>query len=105
NPGPQRIDNSSIAGRIGLDAGPHRISVARGNLSLLGGPECNLTAAISETGGAADLEKDGGGTLRLAGTNTHRGATLVTGGTLQVDGVQSQSAVRVFDGGRLQSIG
>jgi autotransporter-associated beta strand protein len=104
NPGSQRLDNSTITGRIGLDAGMHRISVGRGNL-FLGGSECNVTAAISENGGVAELEKDGGGTLRLAGTNTHRGATRVTGGTLQVDGVQPQSAARVFDGGRLQGVG
>ena len=69
NPGSQRFGNSTIAGRIGLNAGTHRISVGRGGSSVLGGPECNLTAAISETGAAAKLEKDGGGTLRLAGTN------------------------------------
>lgn len=105
NPGSQRFGGSTIAGRIGLDAGAHRISVGRGGSSLLGGAECNISAAISETGTAAELEKDGGGTLRLAGTNTHRGATRVTGGTLQVDGVQPQSAARVFDSGRLKGIG
>jgi autotransporter-associated beta strand protein len=104
NPG-QRFGNSTISGRVGLDAGTHRITVARGNQSALGGPECNITAAISETGAAADLEKDGNGTLRLAGTNTHRGATRVIGGALQVDGMQLQSATRVFDGGRLQGLG
>lgn len=105
NPGQQRFGNSTISGRVGLDGGTHRISVARGGSSALSGPECNVTAAISENGGTAELEKDGSGTLRLAGTNTYRGATRVTGGTLQVDGVQPQSAARVFDGGRLQGLG
>jgi len=104
NPGPQRFDNSTITGRIGLDAGAHRISVGAGSL-VLGGAECNVAAAISENGGVAELEKDGSGTLRLAGTNTHRGATLVSGGVLQVDGVQPQSAARIFVGGRLQGLG
>lgn len=105
NPGAIRFGGSTISGRIALDDGPHRISVASGNLGLLGGAECNVTAAISETGATADLEKDGSGALRLAGTNTHRGATLVSGGVLQVDGVQPQSAARVSDGSRLQGVG
>jgi autotransporter-associated beta strand protein len=103
NPG--LIGSSTISGRIGLDAGSHRISVGRRSLPLFGGPDCNLTAAISETSIVADLQKDGDGTLRLAGTNTHRGATIVTGGALQMDGVQPQSSARVFDGGRLQGTG
>ncbi len=105
NPGAQRFGGSTVAGRIGLDPGSHRITVARGGSSLLAGPECNLTAAISENNGTAELEKDGGGTLRLAGTNTYRGVTRVAAGTIQIDGVQPQSATRVLDGGRLQGIG
>ncbi len=105
NPGSQRFGGSTINGRIGLDAGTHRIRVGQGNAGVLGGVECNIAAALSESGAPADVEKDGDGTLRLGGTNTHRGMTLVTGGTLLVDGVQPQSTARVFDGGRLKGIG
>jgi autotransporter-associated beta strand protein len=102
---PGQLGSSTISGRIGLDAGSHRITVGRRGLNLFGNPECNITAALSETGDATELQKDGNGTLRLAGTNTHRGATLVNGGTLVIDGAQPQSAARVFDGGRLAGAG
>ncbi len=105
SPGPQRFANSTISGRVGLEAGAHRITVLAGNQSLLAGPECNLTAAISEVPGVAELEKDGAGTLRLAGTNSYRGVTSVAAGTLQVDGVQLSTAVRVANGARLQGNG
>lgn len=103
NPG--LLGSSTISGRIGLDPGTHHFVVGRHTFALASGPDCNVTAAISETSTAADLQKQGTGLLRLAATNSHRGTTLISGGTLQLDGVQPQSLVSISDGGRLQGVG
>jgi fibronectin-binding autotransporter adhesin len=102
NPG--LFGSSIISGQIGLDPGSHHLIVSRGSFSTFGGPDCDLTAAISETSIVAEIDKDGDGTLRLAGINTFHGPTIVTAGTVIVDGSQPQSSARVF-GGRLQGSG
>ena len=52
-------------------------SVSAGDLTLSG--------AISESGGARTLTKDGIGTVELQGTNTYTGTTTINAGILQVD--------------------
>jgi autotransporter-associated beta strand protein len=49
------------------------------------GAELDINAGISEVGGHQSLQKDGGGTLVLSGTNMLDGGTYVAGGTLIVD--------------------
>ena len=104
NVNPGSAGSSTISGRIGLDPGTHSFAVGS-RLIGLGGPECTVSAAISETSTAASLEKSGAGTLQLTGANTYRGATTINGGILRVDGVQPQSAVQVNAGTRLQGGG
>ena len=104
NVNPGSAGSSTISGRIGLDPGTHSFAVGS-RLIGLGGPECTVSAAISETSTAASLEKSGSGTLQLTGANTYRGLTTVNGGVLRVDGAQPQSAVQVNAGTRLQGVG
>ncbi|MDB6018139.1 MAG: Extracellular serine protease precursor [Pedosphaera sp.] len=70
-----------------------------------GNPECLVSAAIQEIFGSFGLQKEGGGTLRLTGTNTFTGANNVVGGTLWVDGLQPQSPVLLKTGTRLKGFG
>jgi autotransporter-associated beta strand protein len=102
NPG--FFGSSFISGQIGLDAGAHHLIVSKGGFSTFGGPDCDLTATISETSVVAEIDKDGDGTLRLSAANTYRGPTIVNAGTVIVDGSQPQSSARVF-AGRLQGSG
>lgn len=65
------------------------------------GGDAALRSDISGTGG---LIKTGAGILRLSGTNTFTGATVVRGGTLAIDG-RSVSPVTVNAGGTLGGSG
>src|SRR6185503_5387506 len=66
NPGRFIGGGSSIAGRIGLDPGPHRFVVDSG-VTIIGldFSELDVSAVISQTSTAADLVKDGVGEMRL----------------------------------------
>ncbi|CAN7652240.1 hypothetical protein LJR016_005102 [Devosia sp. LjRoot16] len=48
------------------------------------GDAAEQSGNITETGGARPIEKTGGGTLVLSGSNTYTGATTVSGGTLEL---------------------
>jgi len=102
NPG---LFGSEISGNIGLDPGPHHFVVGR---SFSGVTECVIEPGftISQTSTAADLIKDGTGTLILSATNSYTGSTKVTDGVLQIEGVQSppRSSIQV-SGGILQGAG
>lgn len=82
NPG-LRSSSSTISGRLGLRTGNHRIGVGS---SLIGGvleaPELDITAAIINYNGIANLHKNGQGTMRLAGANTFTGTLNVNGGAV-----------------------
>ncbi len=49
------------------------------------GAELDINAGIGETGGQQSLQKDGGGTLVLSGTNMFDGGTVIAAGTLIVN--------------------
>ena len=77
--------SSSIAGHIGLDPGPHRFIVGSGIASPFGGGfPLEVPADIGQTSTAADLVKDGSGTMRLSAANTFTGTVTVNSGTLVV---------------------
>jgi autotransporter-associated beta strand protein len=61
--------------------------------------------AISELDGPRPLEKIGGGTLVLTGTNTYSGPTTVSGGALVVNGSIPNSTLTVDGGATLGGVG
>ena len=77
--------SSSITGHIGLDPGPHRFIVGSGiALTIGGGFPLEVPADIGQTSTAADLVKEGFGTMRLAAANTFTGTVTVNSGTLVI---------------------
>jgi len=54
------------------------------NLGVVFGDSARQNGAIGETGGSYDITKIGGGNLRLTGTNTYTGRTLVRNGQLTI---------------------
>lgn len=82
NPG-LRAATSTISGRLGLRTGNHLIGVGSSPAGGLSGqPELDITAAIIDYNGIANLHKNGSGTMRLAGANTFAGTLNVNGGTV-----------------------
>lgn len=73
----------------------------------IGGNNTSTTFAGNITNGAGTtaLTKVGTGTLTLAGTSTHTGATLVSAGTLKITGSLSSSALTVNSNATLESAG
>ena len=94
---------STITGNLGLDPGPHNFIVV-GRSYTAAGPECSISANISQTSTAAQLIKTATGTLVLSGANTYTGNTIVSNGTLEIDGLQPKSLAQVY-GGTLQGHG
>lgn len=82
NPG-IRPATSTISGRLGLRTGNHNLGVAgAASQGTPGEPELNITAAILNYNGIANLHKNGSGALRLAGANTFAGTLNVNAGTV-----------------------
>lgn len=79
--------NAGAGGSLNLDAtfGPSQITVTAPSLQV------SLNAVISGAG----VEKDGPGTLVLAGKNSYSGETLVNGGGLDVTGTVGSGGVSV----------
>ena len=100
---PSTTGTSTITGNLGLDPGPHNFIVGARSAAVAG-PECSISANITQTSTAAQLIKSGAGTLVLTGANTYTGSTIVSNGTLEIDGLQPASAVQVL-GGTLQGHG
>ncbi|MEO5714630.1 MAG: autotransporter-associated beta strand repeat-containing protein [Luteolibacter sp.] len=65
----------------------------------------NVPGSGTTQGGGIQLEKQGTGTITLAGTNTYTGTTTVTAGTLQVNGSLATGAATVATGGTLGGSG
>ncbi len=80
--------NSAV--RINADAGLLTLDVASGNAitatnqALVFGGAGNITVADPIATGSGALQKDGAGTLTLAGTNTYTGITVITAGAVNV---------------------
>jgi len=82
NPG-TRSSSSVISGRLGLRTGNHRIAVGSSLIGgLLGASELDITAAVINYNGIANLHKNGSGVMRLAGANTFTGTLNVNGGSV-----------------------
>jgi len=97
----------TISGADGSSGGVINIILGAGTTSTFNaGSSRNITvqstAPISGYGG---LNKAGGGTLTLFGTDTYTGSTRVSGGTLLVNGTMASSAVTVANGGTLGGSG
>jgi len=77
--------SSLISGNLGLDPGPHHFIVNSGvpiiGLEIV---ELDFAASMTETSTAADLVKEGPGTLRLSNSNSFSGAVTVNAGRLRV---------------------
>src|SRR5438874_4065282 len=67
---------------ITLSAGSHTFTIsAPPGLT----PNNDSVRQLSESGGAASLVKEGGGTLRFSSSNTYTGLTTVNAGNLDLD--------------------
>lgn len=62
------------------------------------GASTTFSGVIANGSGTTAINKTGGGTLTLAGSNTHTGATTVTGGALVVSGSLGATPVMVNNG-------
>ncbi len=71
-----------------------------GSTYVIGGNDSSsdFNGAIKDGGDAVSIIKRGAGTLRLNGTNTYTGATIVSNGALLVNGSLGTSAVTVVSG-------
>jgi autotransporter-associated beta strand protein len=100
---------ATISGSIGIFSDDTGLAVhptlVNAGTGQSGNPECDISGSISGIFGSILLRKEGGGALRLTGTNTYAGTNLVNGGTLWVDGLQPQSAVHLNTGTRLKGSG
>jgi autotransporter-associated beta strand protein len=96
-------DSSTLAGTLDVLPGTLPINVAASPV-VKATPDLDISARVTASGGAVNLQKSGPGWLRLGGNNTYPGTTTIAGGKLQVDGSQPQSPVNVSDG-TLQGIG
>jgi len=94
---PGIIGASFISGNLGLDVGPHHVTVSSREFGA-SGPECTIDAVVSQISPDGGLVKDGSGRLVLDAVNTYRGTTVVAGGTLEVDGTLEQSQIEVTSG-------
>jgi autotransporter-associated beta strand protein len=84
---------STVSGNMILRAGGLHINTALGTVP--GGVDLLISGVIS---GGNGFQKDGAGTLKLAGINTYSGATTVSDGTLLVSGATAGGAITVNGG-------
>jgi fibronectin-binding autotransporter adhesin len=96
-----------------VQSGSSAVTIAN-NIALTGertfslansGGSINVTGNISGTASTAGINKTGGGTLILSGSNSYVGPTTVTVGTLVVNGTNTASAVVVTPGATLLGTG
>jgi autotransporter-associated beta strand protein len=103
---PGTVSNpATISGLLEIEAGAHTFNVAATSGLTAGGPDLDLTAQVTSSGGAITFNKTGAGKLRFSANNLYTGSTVVNAGTVQVDGVQTASSTLVHSGARLSGIG
>jgi autotransporter-associated beta strand protein len=98
-------DPATIGGLLEIEAGDHTVDVAATTGLTFGGPDLDVTAQVTSSGGAITLNKTGAGKLRFSANNLYTGSTVASAGTVQVDGVQTASSTLVHGGARLAGIG
>jgi autotransporter-associated beta strand protein len=98
-------DPATIGGLLEIEAGAHAVDVAATTGLTFGGPDLDVTAQVTSSGGAITLIKTGAGKLRFSANNLYTGSTVASAGTVQVDGVQTVSSTLVHGGARLTGIG
>lgn len=92
-----------LTNKIDLKGSTRTIDVTAG----AGGDFATISNVIRDSTNttAVGLNKNGGGTLRLAGASTYTGTTSVNAGTLLVDGSLASGSVLVSGGATLGGIG
>jgi len=91
---------ATIAGRVDLrnDLGDTNV-----NFTVVSGATLNVTAGISNSGGAVGVTKLGAGTMTLTGANTYAGTTAINAGILQAGNASAFGTGTIsFGGGTLQ---
>ena len=101
------IGRTAAGGTVTLPAaGAGNLFVTPGGSGLNG--LISIDAPIVDNGGALTLVKDGAGVLRLSGTNTYTGGTVINAGTVAVTAASHLGAANtsvIFNGAAALSIG
>ena len=89
---------STIAGRLNLRNDNFHTNVTFTVEDGAAPTDLLLSAAITESFPAVGITKDGPGFMKVTGTNSYTGATIVSGGTLSLTGNLGNTAITVSAG-------
>jgi autotransporter-associated beta strand protein len=89
----------SIEGSGTIDLGTRNLTLGSNNLST------SYSGSIQDNSSGGSLTKNGSGTLRLSGSNTYFGGTIINSGRLLMNGLLGYGAVTVNSGSVLGGTG